>query len=352
MKPVFRKVLACLCMLLLPQIAVAQGNPLPVCTDYWPPYVNAEGEAPGQLSRIVNVVLDDMGRQPDWTYFDFAYCRYRIDQKDRAMLSFPWFRTAERVADTYLSEPLFEATTRIYYNRQFNTFDGPVQDYSGYRFGRVASYAYGESIDRLVEDAIVFPTEREAIDALLKRQIDLLPMTEGVATATLEKDFPDRLQLILPLNGQTDTATLHVMAPRTPAGKSLIEAFNKSLKTLTDKGVVRLSPAVEPAGEADGGNAAAACGAAGSGDIARIVASEGFPVVLGRQDHDGRSSYLALPQGTKVIVLCWSPRIATASDSDRLYKTMVDESRVVALDGPHVGQEVFVKNMHLAILNP
>lgn len=359
MKRIILGMMAGLALFVTPHVAAAEGKPITICTAYWPPYVNAEGEPPGQLSRIVEVVLDDMGYEADWAYFDFAYCKYRIDQKDRTLLSFPWFWTEEREADTYLSDPLYEATTRIYYNRRFNTFDGPVKDYSAYTFGRVASYSYGDAINALVRDAIVFPTEREAIDALLKRQIDLLPMTEGVAQATLQQDFPDRLQLVLPLQGPPGNATLRVMAPRTQIGKSLIEAFNDSLKKLADEGVVQLAPAVDAGTDAEPASDAAACAvgetgsaaASGTGDIARIVASEGFPVVLGRQEVDGHSAYLALPQGTKVIVLCWSPRMATASNSDRLYKTMVDESRVVVLDGPHVGEEVLVKNMHLAILN-
>lgn len=356
---VFAVVLS-LAALLLPQAAHAQSKPLEICTDYWPPYVNAEGEGLGELARVVNTVLDDMGREADWVYFDFSYCRYRIDRKDRVMLSFPWFRTPEREVSTYLSDPLFEATTRIYFNRRFSTFDGPVKDYSGYTFGRVASYSYGDEIDKLVQDAIVFPTERAAIEALLKRQIDLLPMTEGVARAILKQDFPNRLQLILPLEGPTGTAPLRMMAPRTPAGKALIHKFNESLKRLTEEGVIQLKPPVEASLNGVAGQSLAACGAEGSGtgsaagsdDIARIVASEGFPVVLGRQDRNGKPAYLALPQGTKVIVLCWSPRMTNSSGSDRLYKTMVDESRVVVLDGPHVGEEVLVKNMHLAILNP
>lgn len=339
------------------QPASAEHEQVTVCTDYWPPYVNREGEPLGELSRVVGMILDNMELEPDWTYFDFSYCRHRIAERDRVMLSFPWFRTGERAAQTHLSDPLFEATTRIYYNRHFNAFDGPVSDYSGYTFGKVASYAYGDRIEALTEDAAVFQTEHEAIEALLSHEIDLLPMTEGVVAAILARDFPDRLQLIRPLDGEAGTASLHVMAPRTPEGRALMDRFNQSLQELTRAGVVNLESPRPASGDGEG-TGVAACesggnrpdGASGSGDIARTVASEGFPVVLGRQVRDGSSAYLALPQGTKVIVLCWSPRIAKASASDRLYKTMVDESRVVVLDGPHVGQEVLVKNMHLAIL--
>ncbi|MHA7870810.1 MAG: hypothetical protein ACX939_00515, partial [Hyphococcus sp.] len=85
-----------------------------------------------------------------------------------------------------------------------------------------------------------------------------------------------------------------------------------------------------------------------AGDVARIIASEGFPVVVGVAVDDAQS-YYAVPQGTKVLVLNWSNRILESSRNARLYQTMVDQSSVLVLNGPHTGKELLIKNMHIAI---
>lgn len=345
--------------------AVAQDDPVRVCTDYWPPFVNREGESLGTLARTVEMVLDNAGEEVDWAYFDYAYCRHRLLQGDERLLSFPWFETPEREANFALSEPLASVRTRVYYNRRFNSFPEIDPDLSGYTFGKVASYAYGDTIDPMVEEAIVFQTEDTAIQALLDNRIDLLPMTETVADAILQRDFPNQLQLIRPVEGTSGRAQLHVMAPKTDAGEALIADFDASLKQLRRDGILR-SLDEEGVEEADAaaqlpaapvscqdGRArnADASARAGDGDLARIVSSEGFPVVLGRQESEDGDHFYALPQGATVFVVCWSQRIAVPSTSDRLYKTMVDESRVVILDGPHVGEELYIKNMHLQIVS-
>lgn len=53
--------------------------------------------------------------------------------------------------------------------------------------------------------------------------------------------------------------------------------------------------------------------------------------------------------GSAARVLDWSPKILQASNTDRRYKTMIDASRVVVLNGPHVGKELMVRNMPIEL---
>ncbi len=85
-------------------------------------------------------------------------------------------------------------------------------------------------------------------------------------------------------------------------------------------------------------------------DLAQLVSAEGNPVILGRASGDSGDEFYALPLGTRVIVLEWSEKIARPSTNDRPYRIMMDESRVVVVSGPHVGRELYIRNMHLSLL--
>ena len=84
-------------------------------------------------------------------------------------------------------------------------------------------------------------------------------------------------------------------------------------------------------------------------DIARLITAEGYPAIVGQTSIAEKIDYYTLPQGTRVLVLNWSDKILSPSSTDRIYKSMTDLSYVVILNGPHVGKELYVKNMHLEI---
>lgn len=300
-------------------------------TDIWPPYVEAGAPLEGSVVNIVRMVLDDMGMEADWQRFDFAYSYDKVVQ-GRAPLAFPYFRTAQREQEVVLSAPLFEVTNLIFHNRRFGTLG--AADLGNARFGRVAGYSYGETLDAYSAQARVFASEAGALRALLDGEIDALPMTQSVAEATLEASFPDEIELIRPVEGISDTASLHVIAPMTEEGRALIARFDASLMRLREAGII---PPGDPSARVR----------QPARTLARLVASEGFPMILARIP--GETGYLPIPPGARVTVTGWSERIAQGQDDDRLYQTMMDETRVVMLSGPHVGRELLVRNMHLEI---
>lgn len=311
-------------------------EPLRAYTEEWPPYVRAPDEPLGGAARIVRLVVDNMDRRAEFEYFDFGYS-YRMVKEGRADLSFPYFRTAAREGDVLWSEPLFSVRNRVFYNRRFHDFSRAGGDFSGLRIGRVAGYSYGDAIDAMLDDPVVFATEVEAVEALLNNSIDLLPVTDAVADAILAESFPNRRELVRAAAGVESWSTLHVIAPKTAEGHALIAAFNESRAELIAEGLI-----ADRDLSAEGAFARAE-------DIGEIVVSEGFPIVVGVDPGDPSRHY-AIPQGTRVLMLEWSPRIAEPSRTDRLYQAMTDQSRVVVLNGPHVGRELLVKNMHIAIV--
>lgn len=330
-----RRLGACLAAFFALTGGVAAQAPIKVYTDDWAPYVRSHDDDLGSAARIVRLVLDDMGREADFEYFDFAYS-YRLVETGRAPLSFPYFRTPAREGAVTFSAPLFKVRTLVFYNRRFHDLtecNGALREM---KFGRVAGYSYGDEIDAFINEPVMFASETEAIEALLAGAIDALPMTASVASAFLEERFADRRELVQAIENCESEATLHVIAPKTQEGQALIDAFNASHARLLQAGVI-----VDV-------DQSALTAFARKDDIAELVAAEGFPVIVGVDPNDG--AHYAIPQGARAIVLEWSPRISEPSQNDRLYQTMVEESLVVILNGPHVGKELRVKNMHITII--
>lgn len=307
-----------------------------VVTDIWPPYISAEGDEPGSAARMLELLLYLEGVEADWRYLPYELSLAQVSNKEE-LLSFPYFHSPEREEKVLFSKPIFSVTSHLYYNRQY-TPDAAVADLKPQtaRKGRVAGYSYGRKIDTLLADAKLYTSERDALTALFNHEIDLLPMTEGVMTALLLSHYPDRLQLIRPLPDMTDTSSLHVIAAKTPAGEQAIAKVNHALEKAESLGLDSLQPANPSLPVAV--------------DVAVLVSAEGYPAILGEvRGTSGAAEYYTLPQGTKVLVTEWSEKIRMPSATDRIYKNMMDVSRVVVLNGPHTGKELLVRNMHIEL---
>jgi polar amino acid transport system substrate-binding protein len=130
---------------------------------------------------------------------------------------------------------------------------------------------------------------------------------------------------------------LHAIAAKTPEGKEIIHKINNALNSLNSMGMASLqntTTAIPPAV-----------------DIARLTSSEGHPLIIGQSSATGDDiKYYTLPQGSKALIIQWSNKILQSSKTDRIYKNMMDLSKVVLLNGPHVGKELFVRNMHIELI--
>lgn len=324
---------------LLASLSVAQSSAnssLTIITNTWAPYINHEQAPLGTAAAIVDLIATEMDKELQWRYVPYDLS-YQLVKRDRADLAFPFFKTEERADEVIFSDPVFSATSHLYYNLQFLTREQSNSELSSLRIGRVSGYSYGESIDSLLDNALVFGSEKSALQALFNRQIDLLPMTDGVMAHTLHSEFPERVQLIRQREGVRDQSSLHLIAPKTEAGQQSIAAFNKALAELRSLNIdsVDVVPVQLPVPI----------------DLAQLITAEGYPAILGQTQQDvNLSQFFTLPQGTRVIVIEWSDRIVNPSPTDRFYKNMMDLSRVVVLNGPHVGKELFVRNMHIELL--
>ncbi|GAC16027.1 substrate-binding periplasmic protein [Aliiglaciecola lipolytica] len=305
-----------------------------VLTNVWAPYINPEQEPLGRAAKVLETIAAYAQKDIKWRYIPYRDAALLLE-KQKAELSYPYFYTEERAEKFHLSKPIFYLTSRLYFNRHFVSSEQADNQYSSLKIAKVAGYSYGEKIDKIVENAKQYETEEDALIALLNNEVQILPMTEGVMNNLLDTRYADQKQLIMPVKNVNDESSLHIMASKNDVGEQLIADFDKAISMRQNGEDIKLQPLQNLKQKVD---------------LATLVTSEGFPAILGESENQlGNIDYFTIPIGTKVIVLEWSQKILTPSSSDRIYKNMMDTSKVVVLNGPHVGKELRVKNMHIQL---
>ncbi|MDO6427011.1 transporter substrate-binding domain-containing protein [Thalassotalea sp. 1_MG-2023] len=308
----------------------ANANNITITTAPWQPYVSEQHA--GSAVALLEQVFSQNNTEITWLRQNYDLAFQQVSRQEK-LASFPYFKTAERAKQVLYSAPIFQVTSHIYFNRQYNQQIDQAR-LSEHRVGKVAGYSYGENIDTLVADAQIFNNEDTALKALLEGEIDYLPMTESVMNYILNNQFNEQKLLIKPLTDIRDTKSLHLIAANNTQGHALIKQLNGLLAQVTDLQSFTLSPEqleLEP-------------------DIAKLITSEGYPAILAQTDLTANAAFYTLAQGTKVLVIEWSNKLLKPSKSDRIYKNMMDVSKVVILNGPLVGKEVYVRNMHIELI--
>jgi len=309
----------------------SQATSLSVSTNHWAPYINEKNQPLGSAADILRQVLSQEQLTINWRYqhYELAFALVANNQQPAA---FPYFKTAKRQQQVLYSAPIFSVVSKIYYNRQGESKLN-MEQLADHKFGRVAGYSYGEVIDAYLNDAKIFTNEKAALASLLNNNIDFLPMTESVMNTLLNQDYRVQALLIKHLDNIVGQDSLHLIAPKTAQGTALIAKVNQLLAQVAN--INSLQPATVKRFKPK--------------DIARLIPAEGYPAIVGQVALTKATQYYTLPQGTRVLILRWSDKIIQASKTDRLYKSMVDLSQVVVLNGPHVGKELYIKNMYLEI---
>lgn len=308
----------------------ANADNITITTAPWQPYVSKQHD--GSAVALLEQVFSQNNTEVTWLRQNYDLAFQQISRQEK-LASFPYFKTAEREKQVLYSAPIFQVTSHIYFNRQYSQQIDQTK-LSDHRVGKVAGYSYGENIDKLVADAQIFNNEDTALKSLLDGEIDYLPMTESVMNYILNNQFNEQKLLIKPLADIRDTKSLHLIAANNAQGHALIKQLNSLLAQVTDLQSFTLSPeqlAIEP-------------------DIAKLITSEGYPAILAQTDLTENAAFYTLAQGTKVLVIEWSNKLLKPSKSDRIYKNMMDVSKVVILNGPLVGKEVYVRNMHIELI--
>lgn len=304
-------------------------NSVIVYVDDFPPYINSEGMPLGTSAQTLKVLGEYAGIEIDFRYIPYSDAT-KLLSLQRDVVSFPYFFTKERAEKYYYSNPISLVSIQLYFNRQHNDFEN-ISTINELRIGQVRGNSYGEAIDNLVSEPLIFESEVIAITALMNNQIDVLPMSKGVMDALILKYFAPQKELIKPLKNIQGNEKFHLMAPKTAFGKAIIEKVNNAI-ALKFEGDEMVESKTEKLPEVD---------------VAELIPAEGFPAIIGKSIKDDHG--YTLPIGTKVVVLDWSEAIRKPSSATNINRNMLLTSKVVILNGPHVGKEMMVRNMHIKL---
>lgn len=307
------------------------AKPLTIVTNQWLPYVNPADQNLGTAAELLHQVYSQEDTKINWQHLNYDLA-FELVVKGKQQAAFPYFKTEERAKQVLFSQPIFSATNHIYYNRQKQQ-QLDLSNLAKFKFGRVAGYSYGQQIDDYLTNAESFASDQSALESLLNNEIDFLPMTQSVMNTLLNGQYKDQALLVKKIDAIAANESLHLIAPKTDVGKQLISQLNSLINQAKAITSLQLKPVERTKRK----------------DIAKLVASEGYPAIVGQTSLVDPTQFYTLPQGTSVLVLNWSEKIRQPSNTDRIYKSMIDLSQVVVLNGPHVGKELFVKNMHLEI---
>lgn len=323
----------------------AKAESIKVYTFDWEPYINLDGLPKGEAAKVLEVTGKFSSLTFDWDYIPYSDAQALLKLGADA-LSYPYFYSEVRAQSFIYSKPLYFASVSVFYNRRNTSSEDVLSMFAMLKKGVVSGNSYGESLDEKFNDSDVFQSELEAINALLSGEIEALPMADGVMETMLKKYFNSQKALIQPILNKSYRSQLgmHVIAPKNGAGKKLIEEIDKAIlirskvkSEFKDTSRNTILPV----------------------DTAQLKPSEGYPAILGRlaksQNRDCLTKspgdlYYTMPINTKVLVLEWSEHVRAPSATDRIYGNMMEESFILVLNGPHVGKELCVKNMHVELL--
>lgn len=316
-------------LLLYVLVLPAFAQSLSVTTAPWQPYIDENHG--GKAANLFEQIMSQNNTAVEWQRqnYDLGFAQVVSGQKHA---SFPYFKTSERAQQVLFSRPVFQVTSHLYFNRQYQK-SILINQLGDYRIGRVAGYSYGEKMDAWVSQGKIFINERQALQALLDNDIDYLPMTESVMNHMLNTQFSAQKLLILPVENIADHASLHLIASKTPKGEAIVDQVNRLIEQAASFKSLQLEPERLTK----------------SPDLAVLNTSEGYPAIIAQTDLSGSPSYYSLANGTKALVVEWGLKMTAASKTDHIYQNMMEMSKVVILNGPLVGKEVYVKNMHIEL---
>jgi polar amino acid transport system substrate-binding protein len=211
----------------------AHGEPLNLGTLEWPPFVGSDLLDQGTTSARVRSICAEAGLEPRLSFLPWK----RVLMEARAGNTqgyFPEYRSVAREEEFYFSKPVGCSVVGLVHKSGMTLDWTRLEDLAAYRLGVVDGYVNTEEFDRLVDTGILHPVKCNSDELALRMleagRIDAAVMDRAVFRHLSGKAGPTHgppplifAEKILVVH------SLHVCFPRTPAGKSLVERFDRAI---------------------------------------------------------------------------------------------------------------------------
>lgn len=318
------------------------STPLNIYAGDWAPYVHRNYET--DLEELVSNLLQLDHDQVHWRYTGFYFALENL-RGGRYGVAFPFFNTSERNTEFLLSDSVLTVDNVLIYNERRLDFSDAPMDMSddfwqAVSFGGVVGYSYIGLIGNASLTVQNFPSEAQAVEALLTGAIDVLPIERNVWRSIALQYFPNRFFQLREVPAIQWRETLHLLAPDTPVGQQVISKFNQRLAAYNERNpdvsfhydLLRLVELNEQG-------------------VVWLTSNDVRPVVFAHHHtEEGVQERLVLPNYTKGLVLKWAPDyFAPGNSQQSALHIMQSRSQVLLLNGPHVGKRVWVENVHIQL---
>lgn len=302
-------------------------RPTILTSSEWSPYVSPDLDGNGPLAIVVDHVFRAAGFSPQLEFTSWTAAQNRVNSGE-ALGTFPFISSADRRERFLLSDELATFTYVL-----FHRIDGPsirsADDLASVRVARISGYEYWPELDAAAGDYVEFSTSGEALRALARGDIDVVPEGFLVGQEIVRSaDFPYDSSTLGVVEGseswQRSTRGLHLLLPRSESNERLMEAFNTHLSDFVETdNYDALLKKLEPAR-----------------DVVRLTAQDGgsVPLVDDQGNMEART-----PNGTAAVAIRW-PNTLDESPP------VVEMVEVRVLSGPWVGRHfnVHIENVTMA----
>lgn len=340
----------CTALLFGSPILLAGSKSVVIASGDWHPY-SFESEVT-EPERLVNNLLLEAGLSAHWNYSGFEFAVRHIES-GVANAGFPFFKSPEREAKFLYSQEIFKVKNSVIYhksNPEMNVFlegagngafnkDDVEKLVDNFVAGKVSGYSYQGFSKSLNGVGNSYNSERQAISALLEGEIDFLPVASSVWKSMILRHFPDHLHKIAEVPELSWWESVYMMAPKNDAGREFIEKFDGVVERYKrDRPNLSYSYDLE---ELSGLFLVA---------TVQLKSTDLFPVIKGyvlEGDSGGRT--VVLPENTSALVLEWSESHFSDPNGTSLMSILKDKSKVLLVNGPHVGEIVQIQNDHIEV---
>jgi polar amino acid transport system substrate-binding protein len=176
-------------------------NDIRILTENYPPlqYINERGEIDGFATEVILKIINDLeiSKNIELLEWDEAY---KLVLKEDNIALFSMMRNAEREDKFRWVGPIGTLKVGLYRNDFDDIEIRSLKDAKNYKISAVKDYGYTENLINIgFENVIQCESEKEALDKLLSREVDLyltsniaiddVMKTENIPFYSIEKEF-------------------------------------------------------------------------------------------------------------------------------------------------------------------
>ena len=235
-----KKILVGLSVLLMSAGAYAES--IKVSTSSYAPYVIvADGKVTsGVYVELLNAILKQSGTTVEYMAAPWKRAT-TMAEEGSANATMPWFKTNEREAIYLFSEPIIEASNKVFIKKggkvPSNLDWKSYADFKPYKMGGTIGFWYEEGFKKAGVPLELVASDDLNVKKLQAGRIDAFITDELVGKYLIKIGYPGQ-------EGDFDTvvrpdsiAALHVMvAKKSPGSANLIQSINEGLKKIKASG--------------------------------------------------------------------------------------------------------------------